>query len=220
MNVSDARVARRSVRAFLDTPLAPGIVTRLANQAARAPSSGNLQPWRIWHLHGASMHQFKRQMSARLDQGQSDTPEYPVYPSNLHSPYRDHRFAVGEAMYTRLGIARSNKPKRLNWFAENYRFFGAPEALFVFVGRRMGPPQWSDLGMFLQSFMLICTEHGLASCAQESWALHHALVSEFCGVPSDLMLFCGCAVGFEDKEHRVNKLRTDRAPLDDSFTTL
>ncbi|MEL7282711.1 MAG: nitroreductase [Pseudomonadota bacterium] len=220
MNVSDALVARRSVRAFLDTPLEPGIVARLANQAARAPSGGNLQPWRIWHLPGASMHRFRRQMSTRLDQGQSDTPEYPVYPPDLHPPYRDHRFAVGEAMYARLGIERSNKAERLNWFAENYRFFGAPDALFVFVDRRMRPPQWSDLGMFLQSFMLLCTEQGIATCAQEAWALHHAFVSEFCDVPSDLMLFCGCAIGYEDKDHRVNRLQTDRAPLDDWFTTL
>ena len=41
---------------------------------------------------------------------------------------------------------------------ENFQFFGAPAGLLCYVDRQMGPPQWSDLGMFLQTFMLLATD--------------------------------------------------------------
>ena len=78
----------------------------------------------------------------------------------------------------------------------------------------MGPPQWSDLGMFLQTFMLLAEESGLSTCAQEAWANRPVSVAEFVGADSELMLFCGMAIGYRDESKPVNQLVADRAPLD------
>jgi nitroreductase len=51
--------------------------------------------------------------------------------------------------------------------------------MFFFVDRSMGSPQWSDVGMFMQTLMLLARERGLETCAQESWAIWHNEVSEF-----------------------------------------
>jgi len=83
-----------------------------------------------------------------------DAQEYNIHPENLKEPYRSARYEVGEDMYALLEISRDEKPKRREWFANNFRFFGAPAAAFCFVDKTMGPPQWSDLGMYLQSAML------------------------------------------------------------------
>jgi nitroreductase len=79
----------------------------------------------------------------------------------------------------------------------------------------MGPPQWSDLGMFLQSLMLLAAEAGLATCAQECWANYPEMVTAFLGTPTERMLFCGVAIGHEDTAASVNRLRAERAPLDE-----
>ncbi|HRE00240.1 MAG TPA: nitroreductase family protein, partial [Ilumatobacteraceae bacterium] len=122
----------------------------------------------------------------------------PIHPPNLWEPYRSSRFKVGEDMYATIGIAREDKAGRLAQFAKNLDFFGAPAAVFCFVDRIMGPPQWSDLGMFLQTFMLLAIEAGLDTCPQEAWCVHEQAVSEFVGAPPEQRIFCGVALGHAD----------------------
>ena len=219
MRVSDALAARRSVRGFLDMPVDLDLVERLVAQASRAPSGGNLQPWHVDIVAGDALNRLKQTMMAKLAGGQEE-PEYDIYPKELVAPYRDRRFAVGEAMYAHIGIPREDKVARRMWFARNFAFFGAPLALFMTVDRRMGPPQWSDMGMFLQSFMLLAVEAGLATCAQECWAVYPQTVKAFLGTSEERMLFCGMAVGYEDAGEPANALRTERADPGEWMRTL
>ena len=210
MHVSEAVTRRKSVRAFLDIAVDDDLLRELLERAARAPSGGNVQPWRVYVLNGDRMTDFLAFMHGR----DFDEPEYDVYPASLWEPYRTNRFELGEAMYATLGIPRDDRAARLAHLARNYRFFDAPAAIFCFVDRGMGPPQWSDLGMFLQTFMLLATEAGLATCAQEAWASFGASVAEFVEAPDDEMLFCGMAIGHADPDAPVNTLESARMPLD------
>jgi nitroreductase len=217
-NVSAALDTRLSVRDFLPTPVPGALIREVLAQASRAPSGGNVQPWHIDVLAGARLAELKAIMQKRLAEVAAgdahEQPEYDIYPPNLWPPYRDYRFELGEDMYRRLDIPREDKAARLRWFARNYQFFGAPLALFCTVDRKMGPPQWSDLGMFLQSVMLLLRERGLHSCPQECWATYPRTVGDFIGMPAERMLFCGMAIGHANPEHPVNALRSKRAPLD------
>ena len=212
MNVSDAIAARRSVRGFLDKSVDPALLHRIVVDAARAASGGNLQPWHIDLVTGDSLADLKAVMAAKLMAGEIEDPGYDIYPRELAAPYRDRRFAVGEAMYRHVGIPREDRAARRMWFARNFQFFGAPAALFCTVDRRMGTPQWSDLGMYLQNVMLLAVEAGLATCPQECWAMYPRAIETFLGTPAERMLFCGMAIGYEDMAEPANRLRTERAP--------
>lgn len=215
MNVTEAVAARRSIRAFTDRPVDEKLMRSLLEAAARAPSGGNLQPWRVRVVMGGAMSRFLKHLdSAQIE----DRPEYHVYPKDLKSPYRDSRFQVGEDMYALLGIPREDKAARFAHLARNYRFFDAPVGLFCFVDRQMGPPQWSDLGMFLQTFMLLAQEAGLDTCAQEAWAMRAQTVAAFFEVDPDWMLFSGMAIGYRDPSAPVNELVSQREPFDDWAT--
>lgn len=214
MNVSEAVATRRSVRAFLDTPVDGAVIRRIVEKAARAASGGNLQPWHIDVVGGAELDRLKAIVRENMAKG-SETPEYMIYPAVLDDPYKARRFAVGEAMYAELGIPRDDRDGRRRWFAHNFQFFGAPLALFCTVDRNMGPPQWSDLGMYLATLMLLLREEGLDSCAQECWAIYPETIRGFLGTPDGRMLFCGMSIGVKDPESPVNRLHVDRAPLDE-----
>ncbi len=216
MNVSEAVASRRSVRGFLDTPVDPAVIRRVVEAAARAPSGGNLQPWHIDVVAGAPLAELKAIMRERMTAQPGGEPtEYDIYPKVLPDPYKRYRFEVGEELYRALGIPREDKAARLMWFARNFQFFGAPVALFCSVARTMGPPQWSDLGMYLQTLMLLLREAGLDSCPQECWAVYPATIRSFLGMPEDRMLFTGMAIGFKDEADPANAARPARAPLAD-----
>ncbi|WP_394240568.1 nitroreductase [Halopseudomonas laoshanensis] len=215
-SVTQAMLSRRSVRAFTQQPVGGDVIRRLLSTAARAPSGGNLQPWQIFVVGGDELTRLKAIMRERVREApRGEEPEYAVYPEELVSPYRDYRFQLGEDLYAELGIPREDKAGRMAWFAQNYQFFDAPLALFCYVDRRMGPPQWSDLGMFLQSLMLLLREEGLDSCAQECWSLYHRTLADFLEPPEELMLFTGMSIGYADTDAPANRLRSRRAALDE-----
>lgn len=208
-----------SVRGYTDQLVDGAIIRRILEKASRSPSGGNIQPWQLYIVGGDDLNTLKETMAIRVNEApQGECPEYDVYPPSLKTPYRDYRFQVGEDMYRLLNIPREDKPARLRWFAHNYQFFGAPLALFCYVDRQMGPAQWSDLGMLLQTIMLLLREEGLDSCAQECWSLYHQTLKKFLDPPEDLMLFSGMSIGYMDQKDPVNQLRTRRAPLEDFST--
>ena len=217
MKVSDAVLQRSSIRAFTAKPVHQKVIKELLKKSARAANGGNLQPWKISVLNEDSMKSF---LKFQLDFNEPETSAYDIYPHKLKEPYRTSRFELGEQMYDLLGIGRDDKEARISQVLKNFEFFGAPAAIFCFVDKQMGPPQWSDLGMFLQTFMLLATEAGIDTCAQEAWSMKQESVSSFVRADAEDMLFCGLAIGYRDKEAVINRLRSERRPLNEWATFL
>jgi nitroreductase len=217
VNVSEALATRRSCRAFLPAPV-PGATVRAILEAARqSPSGGNLQPWRVYALAGPALAGLVALVRSRMPASpRGEEPvEYAIYPGDLWEPFRSRRYKCGEDLYATIGVRREDKFGRLLQFARNFEFFGAPVGLLFSLDRRLGPPQWSDVGMYMQSVMLLAREHGLDTCAQEAWSLWHRTVGEYLGLPPELMLFAGMALGYRDESAPINRLRTERAPLEE-----
>ena len=212
MKVTEAVLSRSSIRSFLSNPVSDELLKDLLKKSSRAASGGNLQPWKIFVINNSSMRDF---LEFQKNWTEPEIPPYDIYPSKLKEPYRTSRYELGEQMYELLGIGRENKDARIAQVMKNFEFFGAPCAFFCFVDRQMGPPQWSDLGMFLQTFMLLAKEAGLDTCAQEAWSMKHDSVSKYVKAEKNDILFCGMSIGYQDNEAPVNSLRSDRRPLKD-----
>jgi len=211
VNVSEACQLRISVRAFRPDPIPGSVVRDILELAHRgAPSGGNLQPWRVYALGGQDLADFKAEVAGKP----LEAAEYDVYPRSLWDPYRRRRYECGEDLYARLGIAREDRPARFKQLFRNAEFFGAPAALFFCIDRRLGAPQWADVGMYMQTVMLLAVERGLDTCAQEFWAGYAKTVARVLRLPEDFMVFAGMALGRRDETHRVNSLRTRREPFE------
>lgn len=216
--VSEAVLSRHSCRSYADRSVDGATIRKLIDTARYAPSGGNLQPWMVHVLSGDSLVRFRAMMAPKVEAAPlGGNSEYHVYPPDLKEPYRTRRFKVGEDMYAHIGVTRGDRAMRVRQFARNYDFFGAPVGMFFLIDRSMGPPQWSDLGMFIQTLMLLAREQGLDTCPQESWSAWHKEVMEFLAAGPELMLFCGLALGYGDHSAPINRLRSDRA-VSDEFT--
>jgi len=217
--VSEAVASRRSVRQFLDRPVDPAVLRRVLEKAQNSPSGGNTQPWNAALLTGAPLAALLERVAGVIPEGLAAySPEYNIYPPELDGVYNQRRFGVGEALYAALDIPREDKPSRLKWFARNFQAFGAPVLMLIHTPKYMGPPQWADIGMWLQTVALLLREEGLDSCMQEAWAVYSKQVRESVAIPDDHIFFCGMAIGWGDRSVAVNTFPVPRAPLDEAVS--
>lgn len=206
--------ARRSTRAFTDRRVDRGLIERAIERAGRAPSGGNVQPWHLYVLSGEPLRDLRGRMQARLTSNPTPDPfEYDVYPPKLTEPYKNRRREAGLQLYGAMGIERHDPVARSRQSEKNFDFFGAPAGLFCYVDRQMGRAQWSDLGMYLQTLMLLLKADGVDSCAQAAWSLYNETVAQVVCPPDSLMLFCGVAIGYADLSHPANNFQVPRAPM-------
>jgi len=214
--VDAAIVSRRSIRAFLPTPVAREDIEAILEVAARAPSGTNTQPWRVYVLTGAAKDSFSAAILAAYadpQEARRHTEEYQYYPREWVSPFIDRRRKVGWDLYALLGLTREDKAGMAAQHGRNYRFFDAPVGLVFTIDRVMEQGSWLDYGMFLQNIMVAARGRGLDTCPQAAFTQFHRIIAEQLKLPSNEMLVCGMALGFADPDKIENTLITVREPV-------
>jgi nitroreductase len=217
MDVYEAVTSRRAVRGFKKESVSREVLQRVLSAAAWSPSGSNIQLWNIYMVTGAPLAELKKLAVERVATGVPwDEREYEMYPPAMKSPYSDRRAAFGKERYSALGIAREDWEARQRAAIANWDCFGAPAALFCYIDRDMGPAQWADLGMYLQTVMLLLRAEGLDSCPQMAWSQVRETVADVVSPAEGQILFCGMSIGYEDPA--VSYIRTGRAPLSETVT--
>ena len=217
-SVTQALDTRITVRAFLDRKVEPELLRSILARAMRSPSGGNLQPWKLHVMTGDTLAAFTEEQARRTLAGELEEPTHPVYPKPLWEPQRSWRYKVGEDMYALLGIPRDNKLARLMWFSRNARFFGAPVGIIITGHKRLGAPQHMDIGILLQSIMLLAREAGLHTAPQGWWRNWTKVSHDMLDIDGEHEVLVGLAMGYGDPDAAVNGLRADRAALDEMAT--
>ncbi|MBK4999678.1 nitroreductase [Pseudomonas sp. S31] len=205
---------RHSTRAFLARPVEEALLRQIIEAALYSPSSGNLQPWHLQALSGDALARLKQAVALTLTANpRGEGMGYPIYPADLEPRYQARRAKCAEDLYATLGVERDDRAGRAAQFARNFTFFDAPVGMILSIDRSLGSAQWADLGMFLQTLLLLAHEQGLATCAQACWTLVHQTLQRELQLPMGAMVFCGVAVGYADPLHPINRLRTERVAL-------
>jgi nitroreductase len=216
--VDYAITSRRSIRGFLDAPVAPDIVRHLLEVASRAPSGSNIQPWKAHVVTGRALRRLTEALSAAHFDGAPESREYEYYPVNWRSPYLERRRKVGWQLYELTGVGRGDREAALRQRGKNYVFFGAPVGLLFTIDRDLEQGSWLDFGMFLQNIMTAARGHGLDTCPQAAIANYPDLVRRELGIPESEMVVCGMALGLADPAEPANALVSEREPVE-AFTT-
>jgi nitroreductase len=206
---------RRSIRAFVPTPVPRTMLEELLDAAARAPSGTNTQPWKVYALSGASKDALAAKMCAAYDdpaERARHTEAYAYYPTEWVSPYIDRRRKVGWDLYGLLGIGKADKERMHVQHRRNFSFFDAPVALIFTIDRVMEKGSWLDYGMFLQSVMLAARARGLDTCPQAAISGFHRIVMPHVGAGDNEVCVCGMSLGYADPKAIENTLVTERAP--------
>ena len=214
--VDAAITSRRSMRAFLPTPVARSTIEEILAVAARAPSGTNTQPWQVHVLTGQAKVALSRDIRAAFDDPQEraqHTEAYAYYPTQWQSPYIDRRRKVGWDLYSLLGIGKADKQRMHEQHGRNYDFFDAPVGLMFTIDSVMQQGSWLDYGMFLQSVMVAARARGLHTCPQAAFTQFHRIIAQHLGLSDAQTLVCGMSLGYADMSAVENTLVTEREPL-------
>jgi len=214
--VDAAITSRRSLRAFLPTPVPRETIEQILAVASRAPSGTNTQPWKVYVLTGAAKAALSQAILAAYDdpaQRATHVEEYAYYPTEWVPPYIDRRRKVGWDLYGLLGIAKTDRERMHAQHGRNYAFFDAPVGLIFTIDRIMRQGSWLDYGMFLQNVMVAARARGLDTCPQAAFTQYHRIVTAQVGAPATEQLVCGMSLGYADPDAVENRLVTERAPV-------
>lgn len=210
MDVNSALQQRKSVRAFLAKEVNPNLIKEILDGARWSPSGTNTQPWQVAVVSGNTKQNLDKTLLNLFEKGTPKNPDYNYYPQELTQEFKQRRLACGLQMYSTLNIDRSNSKQRLQQWGLNYIAFGAPTTLYFFAHKIIEKGSFMDLGMFIQSVMLMATSKGLATCPQAALAEYPDTVRHILGYSNEFILLAGMAIGYEDKKAIVNSYRTPR----------
>jgi nitroreductase len=214
--VDEAITSRRSIRAFLPTPVSREDVEAILSVASRAPSGTNIQPWKVTVLTGEPLAALSDRILAAHDHPDSQTlytEEYAYYPNKWESPYIERRRKVGWDLYGLLGLGRENKAGIHAQHGRNYAFFDAPVGLMFTIDRVLELGSWLDYGMFLEAVMVAARGRGLDTCPQAAFNRFHTIIGEHIGMPATETFVCGMSLGYADPTRIENSLVTEREPV-------
>ncbi|MDM0037797.1 nitroreductase [Variovorax sp. J22G21] len=216
-----AIVTRRSVRAFLPTPVPTREIEAILETASHSASGMNMQPWRVHVVTGAAKNELCAAIAAVDDdpaRAAELTEPYDYYPRHWVTPYLERRRKVGWDLYGLLGIEKGDKARMHLQHGRNYRFFDAPVGLFFTVDRQLQEGSLIDYGMFLQSVMVAARARHLHTCPQAAFLKFHREIARHLQIPDGQMLVCGMSLGHANESSIENTLATEREPVS-SFTT-
>jgi nitroreductase len=218
--VDEAITTRKSVRAFLPTPVERVTVEELLAVASRSPSGSNIQPWRVRVVAG--------EVRARLTQAILDAIErdgldkyqrkWNYYPVQWREPFLGRRRKIGWDMYGLLGVGKGDHEGTHRARLRNYEFFGAPVGMIFTLDEDLEIGSWLDLGIFLGTIMIAARGRGLDTCPQAAFADFHQVIRPLLNIPENEIVICGMALGHIDPDAPVNALTTERAPISDFAT--
>jgi nitroreductase len=211
----EAILTRRSIRAYLLTPVEGAVVREILATASRAPSGNNIQPWRVYVTAGAA----REGLSAAIIEAWRTEPEaheqeYIYSLTEWREPYRTRRRVVGWGLYDLLGITKGDREGSRRQYERNFVFFDAPVGMIFTIERDLGRGSWLDLGMFLENIMTAARARGLDTCPEAALAPFHKVIRPRLDIPEEEIVVCGMALGHADERAPVNTLQTPREPVE------
>ncbi len=219
MDLSEAILARKSVRAFRTNPVPRKILQEILERAIRAPSWGNTQPWEFFVVEGEKLLDLKESLAnVALEPARPDVPFVTAFPE----PYGTRRRNLGRKVLETQEIDRKDKNGRRRWHGHMTKFFDAPQAILVAVDRSFYQMEnfinvWAlfGCGSVAMNIALLAIGHGLGTCLEVAPVAYPDVIRGILEIPDSKLMVIAIAIGYPDWNNPVNGFRSEREPLDE-----
>lgn len=214
MNVTEAISTRYSVRSYLDKQVPDEVLREVFEVARLAPSNSNTQPWHVAVVSGDARQRLETAICELADNGVAPNRDFAAAKGAISGVYQDRRRACGWSYYETMGVTREDTEGRMAIARKNFEFFGAPHVAFFSMPLVMDRANAVDMGIFLQSVMMVMAERGIGSIAQGALGSYPDPVREIAEIPEGNGIMFGLSFGYEAPDELINTVRMPREPLD------
>jgi nitroreductase len=214
MDVAEAIKTRKSIRAFKPDPVPLEVIREIIEQAQRAPSWANTQPWEFAVVTGEPLKAIQKGF---MERGMQDPQSEVARPFEFPEPYMERIRAL--APKDRSQMTEEEMKERM---LINFRHYGATTCIYLLVDRSIiyqekGVNVWSmyDSGSAVQNIMLLVVSKGLGTIAQAQAVVYPDIIRKHVAIPAIKLIALGIAIGYPDISDASHQMRTAREPLDE-----
>jgi len=209
MEIFTAMKERKSIRAYLDKPVARHDIEAVLAAALLAPSAINLQPWEFVVCYGEEKERLvRRLLKARSERVVACGPgtDQPL-PAKI-SRRATEALAVMEPHIAAPGLT-------FNQFIEagSCAFYGAPVAIMVTIDKLFPAIRYLDVGLAVSYLLLAAHAKGLSACPIGLILAYRDDIAQALNIPEQKEILLGIALGYADESAPVNAFQTGRADL-------
>lgn len=209
MNVIQAINERHSTRAFLPAPVEKEKLIAVLEAAICTPSWGNSQPWEVFIATGDTLDRIKngyQEKYADKTAAELETPRPVEWPESARKRQQQ----------LRPGMVRDCGDAAEQFGMLNRTMFNAPAVIYICMDKVLS--QWSlyDIGAYSQSLMLAAVEEGLFTIPAATLVHYPDVLRRELKIPDNLKIVIGIAIGYADKENKINNFVSGRSPLDEA----
>ena len=213
MELLEAIRNRKSIRKFKPDPVPRIFLQEILQEALRAPSAINTQPWECWVVGGETLQEMRRDLFTEGLKGSPSRADFEL-PEVWKEPYLNRMRENGKGLFGLLGIDRQDKEKRRDFALSMNKFFDAPQVIFLCLDSSLGDYSFFDCGCFAQNICLLATAKGLGTCITHAGVQYPDIIRKYVPIPPEKKLLVAIAIGYPDGEAVVNRFRSTREPLE------
>ncbi len=215
MDFQELVQSRRSVRGFRDEAIPKAVIREIIEDAKRAPSSMNTQPWHVHVLTGAPLDEVRRRNMEEMAAGKPSKRDIVT-----HGPYegvhRQRQVDIAKQLFAAMGIAREDKAMRQDWVLRGFRQFDAPVSLVLTYDRILDPGATChfDLGALCYGIVLAAWNRGIGAVVNGQGISRSDIVREVARIPDEEAIMTCVAMGYPDDAFAANAVRSERQSSD------
>lgn len=213
MNTLEAVQNRMSIRKFKSDPVPRAVLEQILKAALRAPSAINTQPWECWVVAGEPLRNLSPEMVREAEGNIASRSDF-ILDEKWEETYLNRMRENGKGLFEILGIGRQDREKRKFFALSMYRFFDAPQVIFVCLDSSLGVYSIFDCGCFTQTVCLLAHSMGLGTCIQHSGVNYPDIIRKLVPIPPEKKILIAIALGYPDEAAPVNRFRSSREPLE------
>ena len=214
MNVDVALKKRRTIRAFKTDRLGQDLLVKILKPALYSPSWANTQPWELFVTVGEPLERIRKGYAEMLKNCVPRNPDIAMpkeWPVECRSRMETLKAERTELLEQACGPGET-LPDLMQM---NYKLFNAPAVVYLCMDRCLTPWSLFDLGAISQSIMLAAEEQGIGSAVAITLAAHPDIIRRELGIPDNLAIVIGIALGHTDPDSPQNKFRSSRRSIEE-----
>jgi nitroreductase len=215
MELNEAVLGRRSIRAFLPTPVPREKIGKIVELARWSPSWGNTQPWEIVVADGEKTSRLAEAFVEELMAGKPVRSDLPM-PTDFPEVNKSRYTGLGRDLLTHLGVARDDAEGRRQHYINMFKFFGAPAVIYLAVDGRLNVPYAClDLGSIGTTICYAAFQEGLGTIYLAASMQYPDIVRNVLEIPEDKKVVIGIAIGFPRPDAPAALFRSNRATVEE-----